>query len=348
MSFALLERFRRDPVGVASTTPILSFDAEQHGANAILKAKAPGGELFSVKGDVRIAAMDLIESGNTLLVRPATNGVQARLTAEDWMPVYFLPWMRNALLRTTLRPRSLTTRGGVAKPIVPMVSNAKFLVDQNAPGSGTLDANDPDVFFTSGVNGCTVTVRGSREEPTVYHGNAIGIADGGGHRSPVELGAMGGDQMGADGLITLKVQDMRRMLDAFEAADPKVDRLAGPHTAAPGKMLTQRTYQSLAAMGQVAPGHAAEVTAAAGGLAREQGVKPRQVRVVSSVGSVFGIRTAGRWTFYYQKLLKFEFLRDGAPWYQKARWVKDDGRPVTVRLVEFGEFWPGGPGVLIP
>jgi hypothetical protein len=348
MSFALLERFRRDPVQVASGTPILSFDLEQHGDNSILKSKAPSNELFSVRGDSRITAVDLVESRNTLMMRLATKGVEAKITNEDWMPAYFLPWMRNAIVRTTLRPRSATTRVGGAKGLVPMASNPKFLIDQNTPGSGPLDSNDPDIFLTSAVNGCTVTIRGSREEPTVYHGNAVTVGDAGGHRSPVELAAFQGNQAGADNLITLKVQDMRRMLDAFELADPKANRLGGPHTAAGGKMLTQSSYQVLAAQGKVAPGQRAAVGQLAAGIAREEGVKPRKVRVVSSLGTVFGIRQEGRWTFYYQKLLKFDFIHDVAPWHKKAQWEKDDSHPATVRLVESGEFWPGGAGVLIP
>jgi len=43
----------------------------------------------------------------------ATTNAEAKITADDWMPVYYLPWVPNATVRTTLRPRSQTTRAGL-------------------------------------------------------------------------------------------------------------------------------------------------------------------------------------------------------------------------------------------
>jgi hypothetical protein len=349
MSFPVLERFRKDPVQVASVTPIVSFGLEQHGDNTVIKSAAPGNELFAVRGQARIAALDFVEKSDALMMKVDLKNVEAKVTAEDCMPFYFLPWIGNAIARTTLRPRSQTTRAGVVKGLHQMAVNPKFRTDQNDIASAVLDPNDPDVFFTSAVNGCTVTVRGSREEPTVYHGNAVKLADAHGYKSPCELAGLRGDEVGANNLITIKVQDMQRMLAAFEVADPKADRLGGAHTPAAGKMVTQSEYQMLAyPTGEVAPSQRAAARQMIKTVAKDERVNKKTVRVASSLGTVFGIRRAGQWTFYYQKLVKFEFLHDVAPWNKKADWQKNPARPSTFRLVEFGEFWPGGTGILIP
>jgi hypothetical protein len=349
MSFALLERFRKNPTLVGSTTPIVSFDHEQAGANAtsVLKNKAGDSETYSVKGQSRIAAIDFAEQNNVLLIKAAVKGVEAKITNEDWMPIYYLPWIPNAIARTTLRPRSTTTRAGIAKAgINQMATNAKFRVDQNSATSAILDPNDPDVFVTSAVNGCSISVRGSREEPTVYHGNAKSLANTDGKKSPVEL-ALDGKETDAAGLIALKRQDMERMLRSFETNDPKLNRLAGAHTTSQSKMLTQSNYQMLVASGMQAPSLKNEANRITKDIATQQGAKAKNIRLASSSGTVFGIRKAGKWTFYYQKLVKYEHWHDVAPWYAKANWQRDPAHPAGIHLVEFGEFWPTGPGVLL-
>ena len=51
MSVALLERFRKDPVGVASQQAIRSFDLEQgREGGGILKPKGDTDELFALRG----------------------------------------------------------------------------------------------------------------------------------------------------------------------------------------------------------------------------------------------------------------------------------------------------------
>jgi hypothetical protein len=352
MPFALLERFRKDPIGVASQTPIVSFALEQgNESGGILKPKGGTTELFGLRGEARIAALDLVESSGTLMMKVDYKNPASKLAAgQDWMPFYFLPWIRNAIVRTTLRPRSQTTRAGVAKTNVAVLPpNAKFLIDQNNVLSGALDPNDPDIFITSAVNGCTVTVRGSREEPTVYHGNAVDVSSFG-TKSPVEL-ALAGRETDADGLITLKVADMQRMLLALETADPKADRRAGPHNATPGKMLTQSSYQMLAMQGKVAPGHAQAADTVVRGVAAQEGItknKSNRVRIMNSQGTVFGVRTAGQWTFYYQKIVMYEIWHDTAGRFSKANWQRDASKPRNYRLVESGEFWPGGAGFVVP
>jgi hypothetical protein len=350
MSFILIERFRKDPVGVASQTPIVSFDLEQGSGDSILKQKGDTKELFALRGEARIAAVDLVESNGALMMKVNHKDPAPRITGQDWMPFYFLPWIRNAIVRTTLRPRSLTTRTGAVKGNINQIqANPKFYIDQNNPGSGALDPNDPDLFITSAVNGCTVTVRGSREEPTVYHGNAVDV-EGFGTKSPVELALAGREGM-AEGLIDMKVGEMRRMLVEMETAHPKADRLGGPHTPASTKILTQSSYQMLAMQGRVSSGHSADADRIVRGVATQEGIdknKSKKIRLMSSQGTVFGVRTNGQWTFYYQKIVMFEIWHDTAGRLKRAKWERDTSKPRRFRLVEFSEFWPGGAGFVVP
>ncbi len=344
MSFALLENFRKNPLLVAGGTPIVSFDHEQHQGGDILKNKPGDQTSFSVKGDFRIAAVDLAQQNNMLMIRATTEDVESKIVNEDWMPIFYLPWIADATARTTLRRRSQTTRTGLNKGLHQMAANNKFLIDQNNLLSGPLDPNDPDVFITSSVNGCSVTIRGSREEPTVYHGNAKSVANLGGKKSPVEVALQ--DEIGAASLMDLKRQTMEGYLTNFEIADAKADRLGGMHTATQSKMLVQSNYQMLVFQGKAPPSQINAVKQISKGIAIDEGRKVKNVKVTSSQGTVFGIRNAAQWTFYYQKLVKYELWVDQAPWFAKANWQKVPGS-TSFRLVEFGEFWPGGPGLLV-
>jgi hypothetical protein len=140
---------------------------------------------------------------------------------------------------------------------------------------------------------------------------------------------------------------MERMLRTFETNDPKLNRMAGPHTTTQSKMLTQNNYQMLVASGMQAPSLKNDVTRITKDIATQKGAQAKNIRLASSSGTVFGIRKAGKWTFYYQKLVKYEYWHDIAPFYQKANWQRDPAHPAGIHLVEFGEFWPTGPGVLL-
>jgi len=112
-------------------------------------------------------------------------------------------------------------------------------------------------------------------------------------------------------------------------------------------MLVQDNYQMLVGMGKQAPSLKSEAKRITKDIATQQATKAKHIRLASSFGTVFGIRTAGKWTFYYQKLIRYEYWHDTAPWHSKANWQSDASRS-GVYLVEFGEFWPAGPGVLVP
>jgi hypothetical protein len=63
---------------------------------------------------------------------------------KHWVPVYFLPWDYNGAIVSMTIPRE-----GVI-----------------GPGSHILD---PDILFTAAINGCSIFIQDSPENPTVYH-----------------------------------------------------------------------------------------------------------------------------------------------------------------------------------
>ena len=344
MSVELNVVFRRDPVGVASRIPIVSFDKEN---SNVLKVKGDAAEnLRSVRGSQRIAAIDLKQLSNANGVSVAEKELDAKLL-DGWLPCYYLPWIANGVARTTLRPRSATTRDGVAKNIVRLTANPLYRVDQNNPLSAVLDPNDPDIFFTSAVNGCTVTVRGTREEPTVYHANAKDLKVEG-EKSPLNAALHGGGDAFAQQVIDGKRDWMVGKINRLEQVDQKQQRGAGLQTPAQRRLLGQDQYQMLVAGGEVSARDRQNAEAAKRNIVATEGGKKKDLRLASSQGTVFGLRTNGHWTFYFQKLVKYEWWHDTAGIFKKAHWERDQSRAPGYTLVAFGEFWPNGAGILVP
>jgi hypothetical protein len=69
-------------------------------------------------------------------------------TPQGHLPVWFLPWESRYLVEMTIPPRQ---------------------------SEEDHDPNDPMIFFTAGINGCSVFVRGDPRSPTITHG---GISQG--------------------------------------------------------------------------------------------------------------------------------------------------------------------------
>ena len=338
MSLAENLKLRANTLNYINQTPIISFDQEQssNDGGEYLKRKLGDSELWSVKGDARIVATDLVSAGNRVMVRVKVDNLDAAI-AGDWMPTYWLPWGRNRIIRTTLRPRSLTTRAGAAKAGITQigVNNANY-----AP-----DSNDPDFFLTAAVNGCTVFVEGPEEQPTVYHGNAVGVKDAK-DRGPMDL-ALAGKGKAAQNLIGQKVTTMQDRFNRLSVGDPKQTRGGGAFTDQPAKVITQADYQMLVMDGKIGSGFGSEAKQAVADIATREGVEKKEVRLKKSQGTVFGFRTGGKWKFYYQKLVCYEFWEDVASKWKPAKWVKSTTKPPDFHVVASGEFWPTGPGMVL-
>ena len=268
MSLVENQALRNDTLDYIRQTPIISFDLEQLSPDGgeHLKMKIADSELWSVKGKSRIVATDLLRKGDSVIVKVKLKAEDlGAAVANDWMPTYWLPWGRNRVVRTTLRPRSLTTRTGAPKEGKDLditridVNNVHY----------AQDSNDPVFFLTSSVNGCAVFVEGPEEQPTVYHGNAIGVKD-----EKVEgqwIWRWPEKGKAAQNLIGQKVTTMQDQFNRLSVGDPKLTRGAGPFAGQSAKVITQADYQMLVIEGKIGSGFGSEAKKVVAGIAARKG-----------------------------------------------------------------------------
>jgi hypothetical protein len=145
--------------------------------------------------------------------------------------VYYLPWAKKSIYRVTPKPAT----------------------------SETLDGN---LFFTANLDGCMVSIMGTREEPTIYHSNAAGL-----DYDPNLTGLL-------ENLA--KINEMRKGVATF-ASMPKKGKLQNETTQNP-KHFDFLAYDQGSVQFSV-------------GETLIQNL---------SYGAVFGVRKQGVWTFYKQ------------------------------------------------
>ena len=333
MSQDLNNLFRSDPFGFAKANVLFPGDPrgvpnlQPNTSTTYFKAHAniaSGESLFQLTGEKRIWGCDLNRNGSKVELTKRPGQVNA-----PCMAIYYLPWAENQFLRTTLRrTRDQLLRG------------AKTAIVQN-PANGAAfpaqDTNDPDIFFTAGVNGCMVVVEGTREEPVVYHCNAIATAG-----SPMDAAVTARDAGLAQDRIDQKVDWMTTRMSAMSTADPKNPK-GLVQTAAARKATIQTDYMILGSDGKVGAGEEGQWASIQSNIARTVGIQrqsDKQVRIESSLGTVFGHRLNGKWTFYFQKLVCYEIWRKVGTVIKK--WQMDQGNLWYV--ADCREFWPNGAG----
>jgi hypothetical protein len=327
MTQILNNQFRADPFGFARANPLWPGDPNPMVlttgvSNPYVKAKAAidtGETLFVLRGEKRIWSGDLNMSGNRAVLTKAAGAVNAPA-----MAIYYLPWSKDQVLRTTLRSvKAAALRAGkVAAAVNP----------PNAAANPPQNTNDPDVFFTANVNGCMVTVEGTREEPTVFHANAMSIGG-----SPVNFAVHQRDAAGARDAMVAKAAAMSRRTATMSLDAPKVPRAGAPVVA---QEMKQAQYQYLVSENMAGAGQEAEIERVRAEIGRASGFRDkldRRVRFESSVGTVFGVRdNAGLWTFYYQKLVNYKIYKPKGVW--SPTWEEQPGSLWYV--AECRQFWP--------
>lgn len=182
-----------------------------------------------------------------------------------------------------------------------------------------------------------VVVEGTREEPTVYHCNAISEAG-----SPLQAALEMDDDNLAQNRIGQKVNWMSTRMSAMSTADPKALKAVN-QTAAQRKGTIQTDYMLLAQGGALSSGNQREWAIIRSNIARTIGIQKqtdKRIRIQKSLGTVFGARRNGMWTFYYQKLVCYEIWKDHGIIGKK--WRMDQGNLWYV--AECREFWPNGGG----
>jgi len=335
MSQELNNFFRSDPFGFAKANVLWPGDSEVIGlqpntSTPVFKAHnsiGSGESLFQLYGKYRIWSADLERVGSKVVLSKRAGKVD-----PPRMAIYFLPWAQDQALRTTLRKTRDQAQRGTKTAIVQNPANPQALPPQ--------DTNDPDIFFTAAVNGCMVVVEGTRQEPVVYHCNAM--RTGG---SPMDAALADKDAALAQNRIAQKVTWMTTRMGAMSTADPKNPK-GLVQTPAPRKATIQTDYMILGGDGNVGAGAEEEWARIRSGIARITGIKrqsDKRIRIAKSLGTVFGHRNNGLWTFYYQKLVSYQIWRKKGTVFTK--WEVDQNDLWYV--ADCREFWPNGAGHVV-
>ena len=113
-------------------------------------------------------------------------------------------------------------------------------------------------------------------------------------------------------------------------------------------MLVQSNYQMLVGRGQEAPSLKGDVTRIKSEVATQIGGKAKHIRLASSQGTVSGVSHGRTVDVLLSETRQVRVLAPYRALVRESHLAKRPDTPGGIHLVEFGEFWPMGPGVLIP
>lgn len=315
MSKELNEAFVKDPVKFASGLPVLPPGGQAGGGKTKTYLDMP--ESFKgVPGAVRIIAANLEKRGCYADVQLTYDKVDEKI-AQGWMAIYWLPWIANNCIRTTLRPRSETDRDEKIK------TGNRAVTKLSQTNGYQKDPNDPDIFFTAAVDGCMVIVDGSPSQPTVYHANRKDLD------TDTELGAKD------DARIPQMIKDMGK----FNAQRTKLPR--GNSVLASAK--------PLGATAEMYMPHAQKSKVPDYDVLNDQEWKSFN----KQLGSIFGFRQDAQWQFWYERLLRFDYKikafdeeedEETGTINKRSYW---DFQGPGYHLCELKQFWPDGNGHVV-
>lgn len=306
--------FTNDPFEFAKNNPILvTFDTHGNRGNATTNAVKMKNDplsndskdaLFQVRSAKKVYPMQILWDGNL-----GSNKVKAStaLTGDGFYS-YYLPWMKDTIVRMTLRP-------------------SKTLVN-------VTEKEDPDYFFTAAVNGCTVIVEGDPLTPTVYHANAM--EEGGNDNSPTvhfnSNNLVLGQQV-LDRKQNIMLNKFQNHRTNFQKADPNLETSVI-------KASEYMTYQNT----QEFNNYLADLTR---GIPKSKLAwkKKDEIEILESQGCVFGLKSDidYKWSFYYQRLVKtkrYKFsLNYPHQWKSQGKYKKTE-LSSDWRVVECKKFYP--------
>jgi hypothetical protein len=354
MSQDLNNEFRKDPFAFAQKYALMPGGAEgllietlpqagqSTGRYSAKSTAVDGYYLYKVRGEARILGGDLsLKNENDPYCKVVIVDKKVPPLEAPCFPMYYLHWGKDSIIRTTCRPTKPQLQRGLKTPI------SAIEAAHNAAANPPYIAEDPDIFVTANVNGCMVVVEGSRQEPTVYHCNAISTAYKG-EQSPLIAATKTRDADLARGVMQAKVDAMATRYKQMIAADPKGLR-APTNLPEQTKAITQKDYMLLAQSNIIGAGSeqdAGNIRTQIAAQVNQAGNLDQKIRIIRSMGTVFGCKKTGLWTFYYQRLINYELWHDVAPWY----WRSSDWKKLSRdhwHIAECKEFWPHGEGVAI-
>lgn len=177
-----------------------------------------------------------------------------------------------------------------------------------------------NLFFTPNLDGCLVRIEGTPDAPTIYHANSAGMQFSEQEelymkKSPEHAGMIENQ---------LKISNMTSNLKTFQAIPAKNPQVSTSQTAKT-KDLDLFEYDKGSSQ-EILPGK----------------FDMPEIKQVSYYGAVFGVRTAGNWTFYKQS---FRIYRH--EWSAEESTYFGFGKPQVVRkkvkeysVINAAQFWP--------
>jgi hypothetical protein len=264
-----------------------------------------------VQVSVNYFPFTLAQNGTAVAAEIVDSPPDPRYTAEftanrdQWFPIFYLPWCAGADYRMTLKQPTTFANGEPVR-----------------------------IFITSAVNGCSVFVEGTPQQPTVYHSNRSGG---------------GAPPIGGNLLVNGAYWQPKKvaMEGAFLAAkSPKAIQTRGPGAPPLPSPTAVHAMDYMDVTGAQAPNRTRADDLEA---VRLSPLDRTSVRFVTShylpFGTVFGWMQNTTWRFFFQKRAchAFEYEVTSRAGVRSPVWVT---RQFAWHLEEF---WPNpaGPGMAI-
>lgn len=215
--------------------------------------------------------------------------------------------------------------------------------EENSMHRATLESSEfpANFFITAGINGCSIFIEGSAENPTVYHANA--------QRVQPDRAMLQG--LKEDQIVELKYKEKgKHMIEDVKKASIPIDYTK----PCKGRLLLGSDY-----MDEIGPDREkaeiefAKYAKSAKGLHPNMFRRKRYTRTVTN-GTVFGVRDGKTrtWKFYIQKrvtgIIEFKypaFEKNFMELCKGNNWVKNHMKEEFYAYqfpIDVQEIWPGG------
>jgi len=261
-------------------------------------------------------------------------------------PMYWLDWDANQVIRTVLRPSSKfrdgdwRTEHGVRMfrdTVQSFLDPAEQEEVFNHRMSALVDMQNlsPRIFFTAAVNGCSVFVEGTEEQPIVYHANAMNHLAGFDEADSAMVFQM---------LRAEKIQQMEKRYREFSQSHQKGPKGPGTFSAKPAAEVNMKHYFAAVQDQRFCQWFAEEANGIASKYVQDTErtryfwTSLKDLRLEEGIGTVYGVEKNGKWQFFYQKLVFVTVLRDDGVF--KSEWRKVS----SWHTVACEQFWPDGSG----
>ena len=335
-----IEKLIADPLTFGKKFPLHPRSPPVNPGSWSKEKESDGETFYQVKGENRIVWLKLVDSYY------GSGGYSLDLSAqpkEGYVPIYWLPWGENRVYRTVLRPSKKfidplkSAEYGASLVIGSAFSGEKRnleRLERELERFFVLGETDPILFFTAAVNGCSVFIEGAKTEPVVYHANAVDHL-------------LGFDQIDSGrAFLCLQREKIRHMVSQyrkFSSGVPKLPRSASAVTR-PSTGVTPHEYLSAVQDENYLDVFKEEVREIAekyvtDGKRFRFGMSSfKEIKLEEGIGTVYGVRTDGDWSFFYQMLVFVTCLRNEgvirADWQKTSHW----------HVAKCESFWPVGDG----